>query len=989
LATISRDIPDISHRGSEDQMRLMDLRRAREQGKDAEAEEERDDDPQYVLELRRRYPNRSSLYSHVKKCSRSTLFRTSERLPWHQLAGADRGARLAPVSRPESAPALYSFLEGPRPLLAIIGESGSGKTVLSHQIATELPLVLYYDTHHLEAAGSLTATLARDLGVQEKDIKSLFQHIARLLTPIEHFVIVVDAINESIRIDPLALKAEIEGISNFFPKSIKLIYTCRKVYWESHIQAQSTLPGEIYHDASVFVLGDFSDGEAREAFQRYQEVFSFSGSYDNLNEDLRKKAANPLMLRMLAEGYQGAELPSFAPAVQVFHRYYNALQERLSGILLNFLTLLVQRKALSAPAWEPESDQFRSLVVRTDPELATLSQQQLSIDPSRREPLLILEDEGILDAVDRTKQYYRFTYDRFYEYLLGMEVGRKLDPSTPTQFSHSLIGLLRELRGKHFSFIQALKSEIVRQTILNPSSIWAFSHPEILISLISSRDSEVVVFTKEILRELLFESSSDVLGSLKMAFSQEALWLPIALDVVGDSRHHLPPLAVKGLFYSDVNTARRSAHALTSLLHDSDNRGHIENLIIGHLLAFPNPTEAEVSGLLYYSAALAAHSEYTSSDCLQEIYRLWKKVLLLERYNTREGLTTLKDQFFRLTEQGGPNFFPPETGLTRFEYLWSVMPPDVRAQAAVLPRLLRATQIAESDCEGIKFFGSELKDWNLRDEPKKSTYFNYRLERRLSQWILIYHSSLDYSRVRGILESFASSPYWLTIDFALCTMQYILLYVYDKDLTIVSDGFTRMQRWVKSLEKTEEFFDTFNREDPFKESYNPLAQTATVDARFFSHTNQRLAFLDEWIGAAEVRRCALGVLAARQVWPGFPHQVLASLRPAAARPEAEIKDLVDRTLREICYVYPRLVERAFAQWGVSSQRAQSIRFRTDVPDPKGVGFRAEALYKDLFLSTPARRLKVAAWYEQLLHERTLRDFCAKLWDYLLTELYPS
>jgi hypothetical protein len=198
-----------------------------------------------------------------------------------------------------------------------------------------------------------------------------------------------------------------------------------------------------------------------------------------------------------------------------------------------------------------------------------------------------------------------------------------------------------------------------------------------------------------------------------------------------------------------------------------------------------------------------------------------------------------------------------------------------------------------------------------------------------------------------------------------------------------------MQRWVKSLEQTEEFFDTFNREDPFKASYNPLAQTATVDARFFSHTNQRLAFLDEWIGAAEIRRCALGVLAARQVWPGFPHQVLASLRPAAARPEAEIKDLVDRTLREICYVYPRLVERAFAQWGVSSQRAQSIRFRTDVPDPKGVGFRSEALYKDLFLSTPERRLKVAEWYEQLLHERTLRDFCAKLWDYLLAELSSS
>ncbi len=159
-----------------------------------------------------------------------------------------------------------------------------------------------------------------------------------------------------------------------------------------------------------------------------------------------------------------------------------------------------------------------------------------------------------------------------------------------------------------------------------------------------------------------------------------------------------------------------------------------------------------------------------------------------------------------------------------------------------------------------------------------------------------------------------------------------------------------------------------------------------VDARFASPEAPKVAFLDEWMGAAETWPCAMGVLAARQLWQYYPRQVLGSLRPAAARSEDLIVDLLDRTLREMYFAYPRLVERAFAQWGMSAKRAQSIRFRTDVADPTGVEFRGEHLYRILFLTTQERRDRTATWYESLLHASTMQEFSSILFDDILRQI---
>jgi hypothetical protein len=134
-------------------------------------------------------------------------------------------------------------------------------------------------------------------------------------------LILVDGLNESADVKPATLRSELELLASRLPKRIKIAYSCRKVYWDNYIRPESELPKKLYYGSKEILLGRFSETEAEEAFRAYQNLYRFRGSFALLSAEFRYRITDPLMLRMLAEGYEDRELPSFAPAVLIFEAY--------------------------------------------------------------------------------------------------------------------------------------------------------------------------------------------------------------------------------------------------------------------------------------------------------------------------------------------------------------------------------------------------------------------------------------------------------------------------------------------------------------------------------------------------------------------------------------------------------------------------------------------------------------------------------------------
>src|SRR5207302_2722613 len=113
------------------------------------------------------------------------------------------------------------------------------------------------------------------------------------------------------------------------------------------------------------------------------------------------------------------------------------------------------------------NDVFFYRAVRTDNNLVLLAQQQMASHRHTDHPLTILEDENIITPIENVSTRFKFTYERFYEYLIGLRLHYKIFSAEKIPFISFIEANLNRFRDAHYSFYQGLKSAFAMEYISN------------------------------------------------------------------------------------------------------------------------------------------------------------------------------------------------------------------------------------------------------------------------------------------------------------------------------------------------------------------------------------------------------------------------------------------------------------------------------------------------------------------------------------------
>ncbi len=938
-------------------------------------------------------PDFNSIQNRVKLCSKASILRTEERIPKIEVNGKIR--KLIPIPRKDTSPDFERFLQSDRQLLAVIGDSGSGKSTLLYRIAKNESnkrfITLFYDVHHLQSAGSLTKKLAEDFRCEQRQLETIFKHFDKILSKEKKkLLIIIDGLNESISIDPSDFKIDIENLGAKLPGSIKIAYSCRTIYWNSYIKVNAPISSLLYHDSKEFLLHFYSESEAQLAFDVYKDLFKFRGVFNSLKDEFKEKIRDPLMLRMLAEGYQGEKLPTFAPAVKIFRNYEKVLKIKFKGNapLIDFIYELIAFKLEEINTHRQVSDQFVARKIRTNSNFLNLFQLA-----KPKDPFVLLEDEGILSLLDEEETTYRFTYDRFFEYLLGKEIGKRIKLNSKEDFVTNLSEKILSFQRVHFSFLQALKSEIIRKNIKNPSGIWSFYEPYTLKLLLNNQNVAIVNFAKEVLRELTFEGEKDTLEALKEIKEDELEWKLIALDIACDSSR-VKPFLIEGLFSGSKLFTRRCVNALSVLIENQNIREEFEKMIFSDVQLIKKFERKHAMGIFYYLALIFSIEDKLGRDPFIEIKSFIKKCFSLLGDQKSDAIEVLKIEFARLAREEGPLMFGSKFNIDRKEfygidYLWRFMGEEERKAALKMNSLFLSPEKlrSEESIELIKFFGSEIEHWNKRKNPECCSNFTYDFEYRIAQWILISHSQSNFDDVLTVLENLVLSDYWLCIDFALCIMRSILEFMYPSDKKIINQGFDSMKRWTNKFENNKQlFYSTLNIKNPFSLNFIPLEPVARIALLHFSPDEGPVPILEDYLSDSELNKKLLALLCTRYFWRRYPLRILGTLELVLNDNNSKVIEWLDRILKEIYLVYPRNVENFFWKNNVSQDRIYAIKYRKDVIDPTGVVYDGYPFYKALFLQSQERRAKFVEWYAKIFDTESFDEYFNKLVDYLYEEI---
>lgn len=937
------------------------------------------------------YPDWKSVARRAEVASGGTLSRAQLRLP--RSDSDERTSRLAPITRLNTGPDLASFLADQRPLLAVIGDSGTGKSTLFYQMyhTPQGHISLFYDAHEIDPKDSLSRRIAHDFFCDEAHLERSLEEIGRvLLLSSKKLLILVDGINETQKIPPAVLKSEIEGLARRLRGKVKIAYSCRKVYWDNYIASGEPLPTELYFGSKEFVLHKFSPEETEEAFRVYQELYGFRGTFLTLSSEFRERLSDPLMLRMLAEGYQGKPLPLFAPAVLIFDTYLERFHRLFKGtVLRDFLDLLLKLKLQEADSGRA-SDQFHATEVRTHPQLSVLIQQQLNGPKRRIDPLILLEDEGILTTLNQEATIYRFTYDRFFEYLLGRALPMQQVRLRRQGFPQYLREQIQKLSQQQFWFLQALKSELIRLNIRDPDGPWSLYDPATVRSLLEDPDAQVPIFTKDTLRELVFEGERDLANVLESACADASTSRLLMLDIAPDSPQVLP-LLIHGLTDGDKALARRGCYILMNLISTPEHREMFEASLLREMNNAPM-NSALLAGLVYYSAVLFSEADRKSVDPFHVVLNFWRSAWasIGSRPDAEDVLTAA---LIRVVRDEAGQFFG-NSKRTAMDYLWTWMTPEVKDLALrMLPLLVDPElPVSEDMLEILLFFSSCIRDWSNRKEPRLENEGTYKLEYLIVRWILLLRGRNNFAGFKETLERFISTGFTRTIEVALTSLEQACLLFFrgQGHLHLLRDAEATLREWTEIFRQTGEgFYWPLAKKDPLSLNESPLeaaARVAMLDE--VAPGDGPNPFLEKWITDSDRRHVLFALICAKGLWREKPSKILATLDLVADSDDETVTSWLNRILKEIYLVYPRLVEDFF--WrnrnSFGPHRIQEIKHRSDIRDPSRVSHNGTPLSKAVFMTSVERREKFAAWYKRLLQSTSLEDFCEEWVHSFVAEL---
>jgi hypothetical protein len=220
--------------------------------------------------------------------------------------------------------------------------------------------------------------------------------------------IIVDGINENTNL-PLFIKLLRNLLPKIEGKRIKLIISCRDIYWELFLPS---LKGYLFRDAVA--LSEFSEQDWKRATELYFRQFKITA-------DIHAQAAislrNPLLLKFFCEAYQGQGLGSVTDVHlrSVFKLYIDRVSRSIAerkGLLDSSLVLDLLLRVVDT-MWQNRLPAVEQRRIGLTPEETSSSDSIYN---------LIRSENVILDEsrnVSTTSKIIRFVYDEFMEYVLA------------------------------------------------------------------------------------------------------------------------------------------------------------------------------------------------------------------------------------------------------------------------------------------------------------------------------------------------------------------------------------------------------------------------------------------------------------------------------------------------------------------------------------------------------------------------------------------
>lgn len=914
------------------------------------------------------FPDRSALAARARTASVTALERAQSRIGAAGRPASDTTRII--VERHESGPKYHDFLDSNDKVQLIIGRSGTGKTTLLWQIYNELcadHVCLYYDSVSLDTTSGLGERLAQDFYFSTAERIRFFSHLERVLGPDGRLLIFIDGINEA-RQHPLEIiVAEIYECARDWPKQVKVIVSCRDVYWDHNV------PEPIKAQRAYLFLGradrldSFSIHETEAAYSLYADYFQLRTPISAIVPSTKEKLRHPLMLRMLAEAYQDQAVPNYVPAVRVFRLYRDRLRTRFRGTgAFEFLLQLIEQKVTRILAVAPDAGAGMEVDDRFDPS------QSVSGSFTDYLGLFVnLADEGVIQEIEDERytwgRYYRFIFDQFYEFLLGEAWGRAMrrGGGGGGGYQTALLAEQIDLMARQSPMSQrAVIAELVNQNMSDGAPPhFDFHDRSFAEGLLNSGDLRVADVARQVLRELIHDAPADFIGAV-WGDSESADAYQQILEIAGDSLRTLP-IHVKALTTDaagdDIHRLRDRAFRLAEhLWREALGRDALEGALIEEIRRLPTLNAQAVRGLIFFSCLLLTK---TDTNRFGNVAGLWRRVLASRTDDLHEIRNLVASVLIDLCQTRGPRFFPSSTPRPPFGDYTSLSTP-VRARSLRLMAMLMHTDrpLNEEDIETIAFFGAEIRDWDdLRSDNTSPQPMFYPFEYRIAQWILLLQSQRDFDAAAMYMDKIAQHRFSNTLDYALCAMKFALQHIHRGNHELERRGFEFMRKWVELARSRfpDEFFSPLDAADPLMQTDNLLSQTARISAQMAP--NVPIRFLVDVIRSSDIRDCKLALLSARHLWNAHPVEVLLTLESLDVERDPQLREWRIVTLCEIYGKYPKLVEAHLEKFSPSFDERVRIRGGTEKASIIDLSYFGDDVFKEIFLNNEPRLFLAQAY----------------------------
>ena len=880
------------------------------------------------------------------------------------------------VERREAARWIDGFLASPSPLMLLLGESGLGKSCFLYMIATKPRddlVVSFFAGATLVGASDLFGRISTEFSVAPEKIKTLFQHLDGLLsreTAGRKWLIIIDGLNECP--DHGALLEQILAIAAWDLAHIKVLYSCRTIFWETIREANLRLE-KLHYGGWSCRINAFTPEEAEEAYDKYRQRLRITTRFQDIEPRVRAYMAMPLMMRMIVLTYPGEKLLEYIPATTVFDTYWTHLTARSeirnSALSMDVLKILAEHKV----SYIRDRSVNRDDTFHLEDFIGNAFITPAAIRAWR--------DEGILVWLDEKEQYFRFSLDRFYEYCLAKIFMREHRKQGQGDIVAWVVNKNTELAsiGVHFSYHESLKSVLINSGLQGERL-----QLRQLVELIPEYSHRV--FAQQCLRQLLFETDQPVIEAIEKVIadcsgSEADVFLEAELTLAANSPKIIPS-AMRGLFSGDDARAHRCIQLLLSL-----GREHLPEIVAKgreHLQAAIAMDERTAKGLvnLYVLFFCVAGRNEDPVRALQEAGASFIE-LVLDFPNFRDVVNAVLKETI---QRWGPYLFSTTSrnGENPFSYPWTRMGTPERTFALRVGQAIgkEFVDLTADDLEAIRFFTMEIPRVDQMNGPRPAELpQEYPLESLMGRWVFIRHGATHFDDIVDILDTFMRENDFCTADFCIGVLTDILTMRHTPRDPEYRRGYERLRAWVDYFKvNIDGFFDVLNRPDAFTNTYNPLNETAMIFARLNPSAPSN-TYIDQWIQSDDMRCRKLGLLALRRLWKETGKQALVSARGLFLSEDTDIHAWLNGIMKEVSLTDRRLFEQALEGFSLPPSRLSEIE-NTEPRMARSSGFSVDSFAWMLFGHGRGRIRRVTEWHRKMYESASLDAYL----DTLITEV---